>query len=237
MKAALEAAMRALSPNAAPAPQTNNPAQTPIPAAAPPRDPCAAVARKTIAVSTPGVTVSKPAAKTKAISATSIRRSHEAEQVGHDVFQEARLLTAGRGGLRHEVEHLAVLHAVIGDSRNLAALVEIEREHMLIGGAGRHEGERAVLLLADVVPGVAADRRRRRRRAHQVQRLALVRFSDLHLGQRLLVDLIAAVEIAVVANAAAQRKRQSQRRERHFPNPAHSRPHCEAALGLPDSPA
>src|SRR5579872_5977627 len=86
----------------------------------------------------------------------------EAEQVVEHVAQEVRLLAAGRRGARHEVEDLAVLHPIIGDALDLAGLGgEIDGEDVLILHLHGHEGKRAVHLLADIVPGVAADRRRR----------------------------------------------------------------------------
>src|SRR5215472_12006920 len=63
-----DAARSAVSPNAAPAPQTNKPLQMPSPAARPARGPPEVELRRTIAVSIPGVTVRTPAAATKARS-------------------------------------------------------------------------------------------------------------------------------------------------------------------------
>ncbi len=139
------------------------------------------------------------------------RASAEAEQAGHHVAQEVGLCAAGRGRARNEVEYLAVLHAVFGDARHLAGRVEIDRQHGLVGHLGRHERELALHLLADVVPGVAADGRGGRRRSHQRKRFRLGRLADLDLIERLRVDLIAAVEVAVVAEAAAQRRRERER--------------------------
>jgi hypothetical protein len=57
-------------------------------------------------------------------------------------------------------------------------------------------------LLADIVPGVAADRRGGRGCAEDRERFRLGGRADFDLRQRVLVDLIAAVEVALVAKAA-----------------------------------
>ena len=44
----------------------------------------------------------------------------------------AEFLAAGRRRLRHEVEDLAVLDAVIGEPRDAALLVEIDRDDALV---------------------------------------------------------------------------------------------------------
>src|SRR5262249_55197573 len=65
--------------------------------------------------------------------------SAEPEQAAHHVLEKVGLRSAGRRGAAHEVKHLAVLHAVIGDAVDLAALVEVNRKHVLIGHLDRHE--------------------------------------------------------------------------------------------------
>ena len=47
-------------------------------------------------------------------------------------LEEVVVLAAGRRGARDEVEHLAVLHAVIGDLGDAAVLAEIDGEHALV---------------------------------------------------------------------------------------------------------
>src|SRR6516164_2329652 len=68
VNAVSDAARSAVSPNAAPAPQTNKPLQMPSPAVTPARGPPEVELRRTIAVSAPGATVRTPAAATKARS-------------------------------------------------------------------------------------------------------------------------------------------------------------------------
>src|ERR1700677_3801815 len=57
----------------------------------------------------------------------------EPEQSGHHVADEVGFRSAGRRGARDEIEHLAVFHAIIGDFRDLAVLVEINRQNVLVG--------------------------------------------------------------------------------------------------------
>src|ERR1041385_6147183 len=56
-----------------------------------------------------------------------------------NVGEVVELLPAGRRGAADGVEPLAVLEAVIRDALDAAALVEIDRDHALIGGLLRQE--------------------------------------------------------------------------------------------------
>src|SRR5262249_53898845 len=56
-----------------------------------------------------------------------------------DVAQITQFLTAGRRGLRIEVEDLAVLDAVIGEPGHASFLVEVDRDDALVDDFVRHE--------------------------------------------------------------------------------------------------
>jgi hypothetical protein len=60
------------------------------------------------------------------------------------------------------------------------------------------------------IPGVAANRRGGRGRAKQRERFRLGRCADLDLRHRVFVDLITAVEVALVAETAADRERRAE---------------------------
>ena len=49
------------------------------------------------------------------------------------LLEHAEIVAAGRRGPADEVEDLAVLHAVFGEPLDLAVLVEIDRDHALVG--------------------------------------------------------------------------------------------------------
>src|SRR5205814_1547200 len=60
---------------------------------------------------------------------------------GEDVVDVVQLDTSGRRGAADEVEHPAVLEPVVGKPLNPALLVEVDRDHPLVGDILVHEGE------------------------------------------------------------------------------------------------
>src|SRR5882757_11093764 len=84
-----------------------------------------------------------------------LRPSYEAalENLEHRV-DVGDVAAAGRRGAADEVEYLAVLHAVIGKTFHPAALVEIDCDHALVGDRLRHERNRALGALGNVVEGL-----------------------------------------------------------------------------------
>ncbi len=79
-------------------------------------------------------------------------KSAEPQEAREHVADERGLRSCRRRRARHEVDHATVLHAVIGDAVHLLVLVEIDREDSLVGDLRLLEGDRALRLLADVVP-------------------------------------------------------------------------------------
>src|SRR5438105_7449345 len=76
---------------------------------------------------------------------------------GEDVVDVVQLDTGGRRGAADEVEHLAVLEPVVGQPLNPALLVEVDRDHPLVGDGLVHEGELLLGALGDVIEHLAAD--------------------------------------------------------------------------------
>src|SRR6266849_1449090 len=104
----------------------------------------------------------------------------------------ADVLAAGRRGPADIVEQLAVPDAVIGEPLDPAALVEIDGNHPLVDHALRHEGDRALGALGDVIKGLAAHGGHRRGRAEHDQDLLLAR-PDRDLLERPLRHDVAAL--------------------------------------------
>ena len=130
-----------------------------------------------------------------------------------DVAQIAQLLAAGRRGLRHEVEHFAVLQTVIGKPRNPAVLVEIDRDHPLVHDLIGHEGRRALRLLRNVIKRFAAHGGDGGGGAEHDQHL-LLRRADRNLLERAFLQHIAALQRLGV-----------------LPQPASAKPHASASAG------
>src|ERR1700758_2942321 len=80
-------------------------------------------------------------------------------QTRQDRLQVIEFAPGGRGGAADEVEQLAVLEAVIGEPLDSAVLVEINRNHPLVHDLLRHEGDRPLGALRNVVKYLAAHRR------------------------------------------------------------------------------
>src|SRR5690606_2080643 len=80
-----------------------------------------------------------------------------------ELHQEVLVFAARRCGARDEVEHLAVLQAVIGNVFDPAVIAEIDGEHALIDDACLGEGRRAPARLRYVVEDFVVERRRRGR--------------------------------------------------------------------------
>src|SRR5205085_5514591 len=81
------------------------------------------------------------------------------------------LLAAAWRGAADVVEHPAVAQAVIRQPLDPAAAVEIDRDDALIDHGLRHERDRTLGALRNIIEDFAADGRNRRGRAHQDQDL------------------------------------------------------------------
>ena len=55
------------------------------------------------------------------------------QEVDEHAFEEGRFGAGRWRGARHEINELAVLHAIIGDALDLLVLIEIDREDALVG--------------------------------------------------------------------------------------------------------
>src|SRR5450759_5432362 len=80
-------------------------------------------------------------------------------ELGNDVLEDIaeiiELLAAGRRRLRYEVEDFSVLEAIIGQPRDPAILVEINRDDPLVPHLVGHERHRAPRGLRNIIKPVS----------------------------------------------------------------------------------
>src|SRR6185437_4676491 len=126
----------------------------------------------------------------------------EAEQL-EQRRQIAHLLSRRRRGAADEVEDLTVLQSVIGKPADLTVLVEIDRDHPLIGNLVTHEGKRTRRALGDVIEHFTVEGCHRRGRAHDDQHLVLAG-ADWNLLERALGQDVTALELLAGDQTATQ---------------------------------
>src|SRR5262249_50808341 len=83
------------------------------------------------------------------------------------------VLAAERRPTAHEIDYPAVPHPIVGEPLDPAVLVEIDGHDALVDNALRHEADRSLRALGNVVEGLAIDGRDRRRRAEHDEDLLL----------------------------------------------------------------
>jgi Phage integrase family len=100
-----------------------------------------------------------------------------AEHRGLEDFEQrveiAGILATSRRGAADEVEHPAVLEAIVGEALHAAILVEIDGYDPLIDDLLRHEANWPFGALGNIVEGLTAHRRHSRGRAEHNQNLLL----------------------------------------------------------------
>ena len=113
-------------------------------------------------------------------------------KVSKDRLQVIGVTSARRRSAADIIEYHAVLDAVIGETFDAAVLVEIDRDHPLVGRFVRYESGRGFRALGDVIKSVAAHGSDGGGRAHDNQHLFLGG-ADRDLLQRAFGNNIAAL--------------------------------------------
>src|SRR3954451_3286572 len=102
---------------------------------------------------------------------------------GEDVVDVVQLDAGGGRGPADEVEHPAVFEPVVGQPLNSALLVEVDRDHPLVGDVLVQEGEFLLGALGNVIEHLAADGGDGGGRAEHDQHLLLAG-AEWHLLER-----------------------------------------------------